>query len=785
MVVSVSPVGSASGAAAYYASDNYYTADQSAENSEWGGDGAARLGLDGKVEPARFETVLAGKLPNGAVITGGAGEHRPGFDLTFSAPKSVSLVGLIGKDERIIAAHVQAVRTTMQWAESRLALARQGANGKETLKTGNLVYALFPHNVSRSHDPQLHVHAVIANATQRPDGAWRALRNDALFKENTLIGAVYHAELRASLEKLGYKIELTGKHGSFEIAGIDRATINAWSTRHNDIQSVAKLLDINSPKGLHAIAERTRDAKAEMLPGDLARHWEALAQERGLDLSGFVNAAREASPERGVFARVHEWGRALVERITYAFGPKPEPLMRDAEPAPRGATLAASYAVAAGVRHLSERQASFEPYALLRAALNFAEHGARVADVETRIDALVSMGTLLVRDVNGTAHMTTRDILKTEAELVARTSDSIGVVRPLVPEAIATTSLANAAREGGIILSGEQARAASAILSGPNRYQLVQGDAGTGKTTLFALVRQIAEANGIGITALSPQNRLASELRSDTGLTVDTVAGFLSRHQRATGKGAQDAIAAAREALGGKIVLVDEASMISHRQMLGLMQIADNAGIAKLVLVGDAQQISSPEAGRPFALLQQEGFPTSTLSENRRQHDPVMRDAVAAAKHGNIRAALDILGDKVHEADHPANAAAQAWLALPEADRARTAIFTSGHKLRAVVLDKVRSGLFESGALGLSVISCVDGRFNIYAAKALIKRSPKMTANWALAIVHSRGGIVHSFSDLCKIRYSNLVAASSDGKCPLARTARRSLELSASMAFVV
>ena len=123
MVVSVASVGSAAGAAAYYANDNYYTADQSAEHSEWGGEGAARLELFGKVDAEAFEQVLAGKLPNGAVISGGAGEHVAGMDLTFSAPKSVSLVALIGKDERVIAAHVEAVRTTMAWAEKNLAYA--------------------------------------------------------------------------------------------------------------------------------------------------------------------------------------------------------------------------------------------------------------------------------------------------------------------------------------------------------------------------------------------------------------------------------------------------------------------------------------------------------------------------------------------------------------------------------------------------------------------------------------------------------------------------------------
>ena len=704
MVVSVASVGSAAGAAAYYANDNYYTADQAAELSEWGGDGAARLELFGKVDAEVFEQVLAGKLPNGATISGGAGAHVAGMDLTFSAPKSVSLVALIGKDERVIAAHVEAVRTTMAWAEKNLAYARQGANGRETLATGNLVYALFPHDVSRAHDPQLHVHAVIANATQQPDGEWRALRNTALYKENTLIGAIYNAELRASLEKLGYAVEMTGKHGSFEIAGIDRATIEQWSTRHGEIVALAKDLGIATPEGLHAIAERTRDAKAEMTHGELALHWEGSAKERGLDLSPTIAAAREASPQRGVFDRVREWGRALIDTVTHAFGPRPEPLMRDAEPAPRGAALAAAYAVAAGVRHLTERQATFQPYELLRAALNFGSHGARIDGIEARVEALVAKGVLLGCDIDGIAHMTTRDVLRTERELIDRTMDGRGMLALLVQRDAASADLAKSADARGIALSDEQSRAALAILSGPNRFQLVQGDAGSGKTTLFAMLRDVGSKHAHEIVALTPQHRLAGELRAEAGLAVDTVASFLARHQRATGKGAPDAVAKAERDIGGRIVLIDEASMLSSRQMLGIMQIADNANAARLVLVGDAQQISSPEAGRPFALLQEQGAPAAHLSENRRQRDPAMREAVAAARLGNIQRALDVLGDNVRESPSPAQSGAAAWLALTPEDRAHTAIFTSGHALRTEVLDRVRAGLIKEGALGSDVI---------------------------------------------------------------------------------
>ncbi len=706
VVVSVSSVGSAAGAAEYYAKDNYYLADQSAEQREWGGEGAARLGLGGPVEASQFEAILSGNLPNGVTISGrGGGRHVAGIDLTFSAPKSVSLVGLVGKDERVVSAHLQAVRTTMEWAQKNLALARQGANGRETVRTDNLVYALFSHKVSRSLDPGIHVHAVVAGATQRADGEWRALRNVALYKENTLLGAIYHSELRASLEKLGYAVQLTGKHGSFEIAGIDRATIEQWSTRRAEILQIAERLNISSPEGMQAIAERSRDAKVQITPAELDRHWEALARERGFDLSHMVEAARDAAPQGNVFERVRDWGHALLDRVTLAFGPKPEPLLREAEPANRGAELAAAFAVSAGVRHLTERQATFEPGQLLRAALNFAEHGARVAQIETRIAALAAKGALITKVLDGTEHMTTRDVLRTENELVDRTNYGRGQVAPLIAHDIALAGLAQAAQSSGIGLSDEQSHAAMAVLSGQRRCQLIQGDAGSGKTTLFAIIRDVAQKHGAEIVALTPQHRLANDLRQSTGISVETVAGFLARHQRATGKAEPDAISKAGKEIGGKILLIDEASMLSSRQMLGIMQIADNANAARLVLVGDAQQIASPEAGRPFALLQQEGAPSVRLSENRRQLDPVMRDAVAAARIGNAERSLTLLGDKVQESPNPAKSGADAWLSLSPEDRSRTAIFTSGHVLRTEVLDRVRTGLIAEGSLGKDAIT--------------------------------------------------------------------------------
>jgi conjugative relaxase-like TrwC/TraI family protein len=706
MVVSIGTIGSASGAAEYYAADNYYTdADAPEHLGEWGGGAAARLGLSGPVEPEQFEQLLNGHLPNGAVVANNAGEHRPGLDLTLSAPKSVSLLFSIGKDERIAPAHLAAVKTTLAWVEQRLAEARVSGDGPRAVQTGNLAYALFQHDVSRKQDPQLHVHAVILNATQRPDGAWRAVRNDKLYSENTLVGAVYHAELRANMQKLGYQTEIIGKHGSFEIVGIDREVLDQWSTRRSDILAKAAELDIKTPQGMRAVAERTRDAKQIIEPSKLAEHWQQLAAERGIDLSPLVNAAREAVRPRGFIEQVKAWGQALIDKVTQHFGPKPEPLMAGAEPATRGSHLAAAYVVAAGVRHLSEREATFEPFELLRASLNMADHGATVREVEGRIDLLVADRVLLTGDIKGRELMTTRDIFQTETEMVARVQAGVDASAPPIAPDIAETGLTKASSIAGIELSAEQKAAALSILSGTNSIQLIQGDAGAGKSTLFALVHDVAETQGIDVVAATPQNKLAGELREATAMHVQSVEGLLSQNRFATGRPTSAGLDNARAALGGKIFIVDEASMVSHRQMVGLLQVAERSGLAKLVLVGDIKQIDPVEAGRPFALFQRQQAPTQYLSENRRQQDPELRAAVSALKAGDVREALDHLGERVKESANPAIAAAREWLKLPDHERDQTALLTSGHKLRAELLDQVRAGLVAEGKLGAETLS--------------------------------------------------------------------------------
>lgn len=697
-------IGSASSAGSYYANDNYYTAEDQLGQSEWGGLAAAELGLSGPVDCAAFEQILSGHLPNGEVLTGGAKEHAPGFDLTFSAPKSVSLMALIGGDARLVRAHHESVQTAMKWVESHLAEARMGKDGHIVVATGKLAYALFTHDVSRELDPQLHTHSVIANATLRPDGEWRALHNGKIWSANMLIGAIYHNELRHAVEALGYGISGGGKNGTFEIAGIDRQTIEAWSLRHQQIREIAEKLNITSPEGRHAIAERSREAKAVADPASVRQAWRALAAERGHDFRAMIAQSREATPERGVLAKVRAWGEALLARVTPYFRTVREPLTADTNSIHRAAPLGASYAVAASVRHLQEREATFSENRVLQHALGFAEQKARIGDIEARVDHLKAEGALVTGKGEHQARMTTPDMVKMEKQIITRARDGIGQAMARVPVERAVALIDKAATDTlGHALNPEQRQAASAILASTDCFVTIQGGAGTGKSTVFAAVNAVDAKARDALLILTPQNKLAAELNANSGIEARSLAGFLARYERLAASPAQPSLAD-RQQYGRTTIILDEASMVSTRQMLGLMQIAEKLGVNRLVLVGDVGQIAAVEAGSPFRQLQEAALNPIRLDANLRQRDGEMKLAVAKLQAGLVREAFDTLGKRVVESSDPVAAAAKSWLALDDKARADTALFTSGHHLREQLLDKVRAALVAEGKLGAEEI---------------------------------------------------------------------------------
>jgi conjugative relaxase-like TrwC/TraI family protein len=708
-MLSIASIASGGGAANYYAGDNYYTDGQLTEASLWLGQSAEQLGLSGRVEANVFEAVLAGDLPNGAQIPAGArGVHHPGVDLTFSAPKSVSLLAYIGGDDRLLAAHMDAVRTTLAWTEKTFAEARVSkGRGQEVVGTGSLLVALFQHDTSRALDPQAHVHAVIVNATKAPDGKWRALAEYALWQGKTTIASVYNAEFRQRVEALGYRTEPAGKHGQFEIVGIDRKVIMAFSQRRAEIEQEATKLEHSTPAAMAAVTLRTRGDKPDNVDRiTLHAEWQDRAKGLGFNAPAMVaeatmHAAREATPWRRLVEGVRgiaEQGRVLVERLGLV---EPQAAANPLVPERPGRLspdqFAAAHAVASAVRHLSEREAGFRNVDLVKTALDLGAP-VGVTAIDARITSLVSKG-LLIAGTNDRM-MTTAEALAQEKAYLAAVRDGKGMAVPLLKRDDIGEALKAEARAAGIKMTAGQSRAATQILESRDRVVHIQGYAGTGKSAMLAPVARMVEAEGRTVIGLAVSNAINNRLKADVKIPAMTVARFVREHgallsDTATREQRDSAIAS----LKGALIVVDEASMLSTRDAAKLVAIANAAEVGRLALVGDTRQLGAVEAGKPFALGQDAA--TVVMDENLRAKSPEMLALHKAAQSHDVGQLVRLVEPNAVEAPGTAAAtAAKLWVGLPKAEQDRTSIFVSGRQLRNDVNREVQKLRHQRGELG-------------------------------------------------------------------------------------
>ncbi|WP_298598535.1 MobF family relaxase [uncultured Sphingorhabdus sp.] len=708
-MLSIAPVRSAAGAANYFAKDDYYTVEGSSEVSLWAGEGATDLGLSGEGTKDGFEAILNGSLPDGEAVAQ-VENRRAGFDLTFSMPKSASVMAYVAGDKRILAANMAAVAKTMAWVEKNLAEGRRDVEGRKVpVQTGNLVYALFQHDTSRALDPQGHIHAVIANLTRMPGGKWQALHADKLWSRNTVIGAIYHAHLRGELERLGYSLDMKGKHGTFEIAGVPKAVLAEFSQRRAEILERATHLGIKSPEGLREITKRSRDPKLGVEDrAALKQEWASRAAALGFDGKALAAAAEARSvfvPADSIFDKGY---RAISDAIDTARqrlgGPlrPPHPLVGTG-PARAVASPAAARtqpAVASAVRILGEREAAWPVDTLAKTALDLGLKGVTIDGVERRIVTLVDRRQLIpgvAAAADRTGRMvTTREALQTEETILAAVDKGRGSASPVVSAEAAPGRLQDAAERP---LNPGQLAAATMILSSPDRSVVVQGVAGAGKSTMLQAVARVAQAEGRVIMGLAFQNKMVADLAEGAGIKAQTIASFVLANERFIAEQGTDRHQAARASFAGSMLVVDETSMVSSSDMLKLHGIAEALGVDKLVLVGDRQQLSSIDAGKAFAMIQAGGGTMARMDMNIRQRTDQLRTVAALANIGKAGAALAVLGDNVIEEADPASAAADRWLALPPTEREVTAIFASGRDARTVINERIQDGLVAEGSV--------------------------------------------------------------------------------------
>ena len=732
-MLSIGALSSAAQGASYYEQDGYYAKDdpEHRDASAWAGKGAEELVLTGPVDPAVFRAVLEGKVPDGSGTElgrrGKDGEiiHRPGRDLTFSAPKSVSLAALVGGDRRIVEAHDRAVATTLAWVEKNAAETRmKDPETGRMARVGNqkIVAATFRHDTSRNLDPQLHTHAVLANMVQGEDGKWRSMANEGLYARQKLIGMLYRNELAAGLGRLGYGVEKTHADGRFEIAGVPRETIEALSSRRAEIEAAMEARDLGSPADNPRLAERaalmTRAKKRDIDRDELRGVWQRQAADLGLDATALVAGAVEktAAPEREAAAEPASGpgtGREPVAQSLGDMGGAQHPDARAAiagtgEPEPSGQSVGessresaaaspAADAVAWAMAHLSEREAVFARTDLLAAALAHAPGVAAIGDVEREVAALEKAGTLHAVNIPGAEDSLTTDrTVGEEREAVALWRGGQG--RGRAP--LRGWQVQGHLNKGP--LTAGQKDAVKLILSAKDRTVGVQGYAGTGKTTMLNRARTLAEKKGWRMAGLAPSASAVQTLASEAGIESETLQRFLARNAgvaegRLTKKGAREM----RAAFAKTILVVDEGSLASTVQARDLLRIANALRIPRVVLVGDAKQLDAVDAGKPFAQLQAAGMQTATMDEIMRQRDPALKEAVEASLKGDIQRAFAKLGGNVAEVkpDNIAGAVAARWLRLDEAARANTGVMAPSHELRHGINAHIRERLAREGRL--------------------------------------------------------------------------------------
>src|SRR3954469_15630825 len=267
--------------------EDYYLGGPEAPGA-WIGSGTRPLGLQGKVDADRLDRVLAGEHPVSGEPLGRVVRQRvPGFDLTFSAPKSVSVLFGVGDDELrgvIRDAHDQAVAEGLGYLEREAVATRRGAGGMNVIRGHGLIGAAFRHRTSRAGDPQLHTHVFVANLVLGADGRWGTLDGRRIYAHAKTAGYLYEARLRSLLTRELGVAWAPVRNGIADVDGAPANVLRAFSRRRADIEAELERRGATTAGAAQVAALATRRAKNyDVAPDQLVPAWRQRAGELGLD----------------------------------------------------------------------------------------------------------------------------------------------------------------------------------------------------------------------------------------------------------------------------------------------------------------------------------------------------------------------------------------------------------------------------------------------------------------------------------------------------------------------
>jgi len=652
-MVTIRQMRNGSGYAEKHLERNDYYAEGEKVTGQWYGIGAEKLGLKGQVELEHFERIRRGLDPetgeqlrqriSSLESTPDKKNHFRAFnDIVLSAPKSLSLLAQLTGDTRLVEAHDRAVLATLAEIEKQAAT-RVRADGKnEDRITGNIIAACYRHDTSRRLDPQLHTHCVVANMTyDDTEQKWKALQAGGIYARCAYNSEIYRNFLTHEVEALGYETE--NRKNGFEIKGVPQRLIEEFSRGSKAREA--------------AVAEFIKEYRREPTDNEIA----VLVRDSRPDKLIHLSTAEVRKQQ---FDRLtpRDWN-TLTQVREQADLNKGRPLK----------TMSAEAALQYGLDHVFERVSVAPDYAVLTAAL---KHGRGQVQLPDLIRALSERQG---RDeiIRSGDDIATRESLDREREMVEtirngrNQHDRMGKE----PKEFATGTL-----------SLEQKRVVDFVLNSGDFAVNIEGAAGAGKTkTLSALGRGL-QAGGRLMTAVAPSLSAVKELK-DTGFqNAMTLEGLLQNKE-------------AHPLLSGRAIILDEASMVSGRQMMDLIRLAKRYD-ARLILCGDVQQLQSVEASDALRILVDEkAIASKSIRKVQRQETKEYRDAIRALRikpeQGFHR--LEKMGaiNQAEMFDRPEKVAE----AYCNAKGSALVVCPTHEEIRRVT-DAIRDGLFRTGKLG-------------------------------------------------------------------------------------
>ena len=624
----------------------------------WQGRGAELLELRGEVKSKDFEALRQACHPETGeflrqrqsadrVSADGTMQSRGRhlYDFTFSAPKSVSIMGSLGGDERLIKAHKDAVNEALGELEAHACARVPQAGAQEDRITGNMVIAVYDHDTSRELDPQFHTHAVAANLTyDGTEGRWKALQASGIYERRSYLTEVYRNSLAYHVRELGYEID--NRQNGFEIRDIPDELIDKYSTRSRQRdEAIDQFIDKNGrPPIDNEVAVLVRGSRDDKLT----------------EIS--TDEVRERQRER--------------------LEPEESRLLADMHPKGQEVTIAldsAERSLLYAEDHVFERVSVSRDHEVLTEALRHGRGHISLEDLKGNLALQESTGSILRDGIE----IATAASLQRERETIDSINRGTGGFERLGGDNqfIASDRL-----------TPEQKQAVEFLLNSRDMAVNISGAAGTGKTAALQELHRALDEAGRQVLAVAPTVSAVEELQKVGFTDAITIEQLLQDPKIQAG-------------IEDKVLIVDEAGMVSGRQMSELLRLAEQND-ARIVFSGDIHQIQSVEAGDALRILEKESRLKNTeLTQVNRQTVECYRDAIQELRR-NLESGfekLDAIGAvrEVAYQDRPQAIAQEFEDSMKQGQS--TLVVCATHDEIDFVTSSIRSARKEAGELGESV----------------------------------------------------------------------------------